>query len=116
MSTLDFDEIYGRFHGPILSYVRSKLGDEEAARELTQEVFLKVHRFRASYRDEYAVSTWLWTIARNTLSDHFRARGSAIELSLDEPVTLEERPGTERDAESRLLRLDDLRRAARRLR
>ena len=67
-----FSKVYQRFSKPLLHYIRSRISDPEVAEELTQEVFLKAYRFRDSYQERYALSTWLWTIARNTISDHLR--------------------------------------------
>jgi RNA polymerase sigma-70 factor (ECF subfamily) len=45
----------------------------DTAEDLTQEVFLKVYRTLASYDVEKgAFTTWLTTLARNLLVDHFR--------------------------------------------
>ena len=67
-----FETLYRRFKLPIFRYLKLKISDEAIAEELTQEVFLKAYRFRESYQDRYSVSTWLWTIAKNTVSDHLR--------------------------------------------
>jgi RNA polymerase sigma factor (sigma-70 family) len=104
MQRTRFEDIYEKFHRAIFNYVRAKVQEDELARELTQEVFLKVHRFGASYREEYAVSTWLWTIARNTVFDHFRSVGSAIEVAFEE-----EPAGRDTGAERALSRREDFR-------
>jgi RNA polymerase sigma-70 factor, ECF subfamily len=45
----------------------------DTAEDMTQEVFLKVYRTLASYDVEKgAFTTWLTTLARNLLVDHFR--------------------------------------------
>lgn len=67
-----FDEIYRRYQRPIAKYVRQRIRDEEVAIEVVQEVFLKVFRYRDSYQERYAFSTWLWAIARNAVFDHLR--------------------------------------------
>lgn len=67
-----FAKVYRKFSKPLHQYVRSKISDPAIAEELTQEVFLKAYRFRGSYQERYALSTWLWTIARNTIHDHLR--------------------------------------------
>ncbi|MCM2279460.1 MAG: sigma-70 family RNA polymerase sigma factor [Oligoflexia bacterium] len=67
-----FSAVYARYWEPIRRFVLGKVRDDEAASDLSQEVFLKVHRYRDSYRPEHALSTWIWTIARNTVADRFR--------------------------------------------
>lgn len=72
-----FSRVYKKFRKPILNYIVCKLRNRDIAEELTQEVFLKVYRFRESFDPQFEFSTWLWTIARNTLSDWFRKNRQA---------------------------------------
>lgn len=47
------------------------------AADVMQEVFRAVHRKIATFRDDDPASTfrgWLWTVTRNKILDHFRAR------------------------------------------
>ena len=67
-----FTEIYQRFLKPIQNYVSLRIPNEDIAQEVAQEIFLKAYRFSSSYRMSFAFTTWLWTIARNTVSDFMR--------------------------------------------
>ena len=101
-----YSEIYQRFQKPILRHVRKRISDEAVAEEITQEIFLKVHRFREGYQPEFAFSTWLWTIARNTISDHLRARKDARG---DHDFMIEEIPCTSLCAETLIMKKDQRR-------
>jgi RNA polymerase sigma-70 factor (ECF subfamily) len=68
-TTTAFDGIYRKFRLPILKYVTRSVKNEGVAEELTQEIFLKAFRFKDSYKSKFKVSTWLWSIARNTVVD-----------------------------------------------
>lgn len=72
-----FSEIYNRYRKPILKFVLRRTGDKESADDVIQEVFLKIYRFRASYQPQYAFSTWLWAIAKNTMKDLFKKMRSS---------------------------------------
>jgi RNA polymerase sigma-70 factor, ECF subfamily len=84
------------------------LRDEDAARSLVQDTFLKAWRSEASFRGECAPSTWLMRIAINLLRDHVRggkykfwkrAQGESVDAtSLAEVL-----PSGERGAERILL-------------
>lgn len=89
--TRNFTEIHERYRRPILKYVFQRVKDREVAQEIVQEIFLKAFRFRASYRPQYALSTWLWTIAKNTVSDWHRKHEDerSSETCLLEPVSAE---------------------------
>jgi RNA polymerase sigma-70 factor (ECF subfamily) len=73
------------------------------AEDLTQEVFIRVYRTLASYDVEKgAFSTWLSTLTRNLLVDHFRrSKQERITDSLDVGITEED------DSPSMLNRLPD---------
>jgi RNA polymerase sigma-70 factor, ECF subfamily len=65
---------------------------QDTAEDLTQEVFLKVYRTLASYNVEKgAFTTWLTTLTRNLLVDHFRrSRQERITDSIDVGLSEEE--------------------------
>ncbi|HLW54356.1 MAG TPA: sigma-70 family RNA polymerase sigma factor [Candidatus Angelobacter sp.] len=68
---------------------------QDTAEDLTQEVFLKVYRTLASYDVEKgAFTTWLTTLARNLLVDHFRrSKQDRITDSIDaSPASEEDSP------------------------
>ena len=75
-----FSKIYLKFKKPIFAYFKSKTRSPDLSEELTQEVFLKAFRFRESYNSQYEFSTWIWTIAKNTLSDSLRKNRRTIEV------------------------------------
>jgi len=64
----------------------------DSAEDLTQEVFIRVYRTLSSYNIEKgAFSTWLTTLARNLLVDHFRrSRMDRLTESIDASLTEED--------------------------
>jgi RNA polymerase sigma-70 factor (ECF subfamily) len=67
-----FDAYYERVH----AYLQRLVGDLQQAEDLTQEVFLQVHRALPSYDPERDPRPWLFTIATNKLRDHWRSRAA----------------------------------------
>jgi RNA polymerase sigma-70 factor (ECF subfamily) len=67
-----FDALFRRWAAPLLRYLERMLRDAGAAEELVQEVFLRVHRARSSYRPEARFSTWLYRIATNLALNELR--------------------------------------------
>jgi RNA polymerase sigma-70 factor (ECF subfamily) len=107
-----FSKIYDRFRKPILKFVRSRIHDDEVSNEITQEIFLKVYRFRENYQEEYAFSTWLWTIARNTICDHIRGHkgGTTYHEGMGEKeIAPDDLPSFQQHAEAILTRKDERR-------
>jgi RNA polymerase sigma-70 factor, ECF subfamily len=57
------------------------VGDPDAADDLVQETFLRVFRYRDSFRGTARLSTWLHRIATNVCIDHLRARERPVTAS-----------------------------------
>lgn len=115
-----FSEIYKRFRIPILNRVKLKISDQETAEEITQEIFLKVYRFRESYKEQYAFSTWLWTIARNTIADYLRGIKSAVNgsehSSGDDFIMPEDLPSVQSSAEAVMIKKSERRHLLKKMR
>ena len=68
---LEFQNIYKEYHPKILRYLGKMVGAEEA-KDLTQDVFIKVRKNLDSFRGESKFSTWIYKIATNTALDKIR--------------------------------------------
>ncbi len=92
--------LYRRYAPAIWRYLYYRLGDHEAADDLTSEVFLRVLRSLPRYRQRgRPFSAWLYRIAGARLVDHYRRRRPTVPL---EPETRAGRRGPEQEAERRL--------------
>jgi RNA polymerase sigma-70 factor (ECF subfamily) len=65
-----FDAFLPRVYG----YVRRLVGEDHLAEDLTQEIFLQVHRSLESYDPTRDIRPWLFSIATNKVRDHWRSR------------------------------------------
>jgi RNA polymerase sigma factor (sigma-70 family) len=82
-----FDDLIARWHAPLWGFVRRLTGDEEAAREILQDVWVRVLRGIPRLRDGSRLRAWLFGIARRTLMDRLReqyARLPAADVDVDE--------------------------------
>lgn len=64
-----FELIYNRHAGRVLNYMRKKLRNDKNAQDLTQEVFLKLHRSREQYDSNLALAPWIFSITRSVFLD-----------------------------------------------
>ena len=82
-----FDDLIARWHGPLWGFVRSLSGDDEAAREILQDVWVRVIRGIPRLRDGSKLRAWLFGIARRTVMDRLRdqyARSPPVDVDVDE--------------------------------
>lgn len=64
--------LFASYHARIRRYILSMVHDPVEADDLTQDVFLQVHRKLGSLRDPDAVVSWLYRIATHVAYDRFR--------------------------------------------
>lgn len=91
----DWEAAYREYLPRVYNFLLYRVGDESLVEDLTSVVFEKAWRGRERYRrDLSAFSTWLFTIARNAASDHFRRKDREVPLEAVRgyaaPVSLEE--------------------------
>lgn len=76
-------DIYLAYHDRISHYIRSKVENYHDAEDLTAQVFEKVctklHTFDET---QAALSTWVYTVARNAVTDYYRTR--RVHLDMEE--------------------------------
>ena len=80
-----WEELVQRYHRRIYNICYRFAGSPDDAQDLTQEVFIKMYRTLSSYDlQRGAFMTWVTTMARNLLVDHFRkTKQDRITDSLD---------------------------------
>jgi len=84
-----WEEIVQRYHRRIYNICYRFAGASDDAQDLTQEVFIKMFRTLNTYDvSKGAFMTWVTTITRNLLVDHFRkTKQDRITDSLDTPAS-----------------------------
>jgi RNA polymerase sigma-70 factor (ECF subfamily) len=95
-----FEEILQKYERPIARLVQRYLGPRVDVEGLTQEVFLRVWRARASWKPQPTYRSWLYRIATNLCLNEMRRKKGAVSLdALAEaggeaatPPSKEERP------------------------
>ena len=78
-----FAELVERYWSRVFGRFYRLFGDRQEAEDLTQEVFLRLHRHRKRYRPRAKFSTWFYHISRNVARNALRLR-SAPPLSASE--------------------------------
>lgn len=68
----DADVLYAEHQAAVFRYLCRVIGQAETARDLTQEVFLRVSRGRVPDADAAGLRAWVFAIARNLALNHRR--------------------------------------------
>lgn len=74
-----FEALVHRYDQDVLRLALNLLRRPDDARDIYQEVFLKVYRNLHQFRFECSFYTWLYRIVTNVCLDHLRRRGSRPE-------------------------------------
>jgi RNA polymerase sigma-70 factor (ECF subfamily) len=67
--------LFERHHASLFEFLSRMTGNATAAEDLVQDVFVRVLKYRATFRDDGRFETWLFRIARNARADYFKRRG-----------------------------------------
>lgn len=70
----------------VFHWIRRLVRDDETARDLTQETFLRAYRGLPAFRGDAAFATWARTIATNVVRSHARAAPRATFVELEESL------------------------------
>jgi RNA polymerase sigma-70 factor (ECF subfamily) len=93
-----FGELYRRYFDPIYRYLRARVAQEADAEDLAAAVFLRSYRSLGRYRERgLPFSAFLYQVARNALTDHYRA--GRREVSLEHAASV---PAPDDDLDDRL--------------
>jgi RNA polymerase sigma-70 factor (ECF subfamily) len=65
--------LFDRYHKKIYNFLARTTLDRVLAEDLTQNVFLRIIKYRNSYREGSRFQSWIYQVARNVFSDHYQA-------------------------------------------
>jgi len=83
-TTLDIPALYRRYGDLVMSRCRTLLHNEADAQDATQEVFLKLHRYRDHFRGEASPATFLYKITTTVCLNWLRSRRRRPEDPVEE--------------------------------
>ena len=78
-----FNTLVWRWQDRLYNFVLRYVGNREEARDLCQQIFIRVYRSLGDLRNPERFSTWIYQIALNTCRDQLRQRQRHPNLSLD---------------------------------
>ena len=72
-----------RYQNRVVTFLEHHTGNHELAKDLTQDVFMRVFRARKSYVPGAKFSTWLFTITHNVAKNALRSKSRRPEINLE---------------------------------
>lgn len=86
-----FGALYSRYFDRMYAFLYYRVGHKEQAEDLAEEVFVKAFTGISNFRSPGAAfAGWLYRIAKNLLTDHYRARRQTVALDQVEGVLPQE--------------------------
>lgn len=69
-----YSELTQKYQKPLYFHVRKMIRNPDFAEDLVQDIFLKAFKSLKNYKNDYALSTWLYRIATNHTIDYLRKK------------------------------------------
>lgn len=114
-----FELLVDQFQNKVFRLAISMVRDEAAAQDLAQEILMKIWKALPGYQGGASLSTWIYTISRNTCLTELKRRAARCTVSLSDPAIetsleantalhlVDREPGAEMDVETMLDRLPE---------
>ena len=81
MNDSTFEQVYTDYYGKVMGYIHARIRNRADAEDLCSDVFMKIQMKLPEYdASKASISTWVFTITRNTVIDHFRRSRPSEEL------------------------------------
>jgi RNA polymerase sigma-70 factor (ECF subfamily) len=80
-----FELVLGQFQDKVFRLAFSMMRNETQAEDISQDVFVKIWKALPGYHGGAALSTWIYTITRNTCLTELKKRSTRPTISLQEP-------------------------------
>ncbi|MEI8061682.1 MAG: RNA polymerase sigma factor [bacterium] len=94
---MEFEDVLSEYATPVYSFCVRLIGNEDDAKDLSQDIFVKIWRNLEKYDASKSLKAWIFTIARNTCYDWLRKKKNLVFSQMntasggdDEPVNFEE--------------------------
>ena len=81
---MDKEKIYRDYRDKVYGYIISKINRPQEAEDLAADVFVKIYTKLDTFdENKSSLSTWVYAVTRNTLTDYFRTRKVFSEMPED---------------------------------
>lgn len=75
--------LFDRYQLRIFNFLARMTMDRDLAEDLTQNVFLRILKYKNSYREGSKFQSWIYQVARNVFSDHYQVHKNRYSQFVD---------------------------------
>ncbi len=86
------EQIYNDFHAKLRSFALRRLPDPEAADDILQDVYLRIHAHIHDLRNTDRLEGWVFQVTRNAIADYYRGHRPQEVVGESMPAAAEEEP------------------------
>lgn len=79
--TTSIENLYNQFAVELHEYIRRKVRDDETAKDILQDIFLKLFSNSSRIPEPQKLRNWVFAISRNAVIDHFRKNRKMTNLT-----------------------------------
>lgn len=65
--------LFDRYHVRIFNYLSRLALNKEVGEDLTQNVFLRMLKYKHTYKEQAKFQSWIYQMARNVFADHYQS-------------------------------------------
>ena len=88
--TLEIGTIWAEVGAEVERFVRRRISDPHHADDVVAEVMLRIHQNLGSLDDRERLTAWVYRIARNAITDHYRRSARRRDVVAAEPQSGED--------------------------
>ena len=77
MEALTTEHTWQLFSDRLYRFILSRVKNDDAARDIRQDVFMRIHERLPQLQDAKKLQSWVFAMTRNRIADHFNSRSFA---------------------------------------
>lgn len=85
-TSITLQNLWDLYSDKLLAFIKSRVKDPADAKDLLQDVFIRIHRNLCCVRRQGRLESWMYQISRNAIIDYYRQRKTTAVLTDDAVV------------------------------
>ncbi|MES2680637.1 MAG: RNA polymerase sigma factor SigZ [Bacteroidota bacterium] len=84
---MEITAIHNEFHSVLNNYIVKRVNNRDDAKDLLQEVFIKIHGNLSGVDKKENLKSWLFAITKNTIIDYYRRNAQKTSFTSVDNIT-----------------------------